>query len=454
MATLSSPGVGSGIDIKGIVDKLMTVERRPLGQLDAKIQTLKAGTSAYGQLKSAVTSFRDAVAALSDPAKFKANAAVSSDSTVLTASAEASAAKGIYNVEVLRLAENHRMAAGTTYANTDTATLGSAGDTMTLGVGTESFTVTIGGKTLGEVRDAINGATSNTGVTASILKDDVGYRLVVSANDTGSAHALSASYSGSDVLSLQTLNQDRNASGGFTPADLDAAVKLENNFTVTSSTNTLTGTIEGVTLTLAKAGSSKVQVNRDTGSVQTAVQTFTKAYSGLVQVLGKLRGDSLKTDSPSLLAIQAQLRAVMNDSALPGNTFENPFQVGISSQKDGTLSVNASTLGSAINNDFEAFAKLFADPEQGLAVRMKSLADSLLATGGALDGRSQSLDSQVRDAQSQRARLTQRLTLVEARLTKTYNNLDSLVSSLQGTGNALTQQLTGLTNLSKQISGG
>lgn len=454
MATLSTPGVGSGLDIKGIVDKLMTIERQPLSKIDSKLLELGAQVSAYGSLKSAMASFRDAVGKLSDQSKFMAYSAASADTDVLAATASSSAAKGIYRVEVVRLAENHRMAATTTYADTGTTAIGVAGDTMTIGVGSNSFTVSTGGKTLSQIREAINGASDNKGVTASILKDDVGYRLVLSANENGSSKALAVSYSGPDFLALQTLNADRNASGSFTTADLDATVKMENNFTVTSASNVLSDAIEGVTLTLKEAGTTTVTVDRDTSAVQSSVQSLAKAYSDLVGLMGKMRSEVLRSDRTVLANIESQMRAVLNSNVEVGGSFGNAFEVGLSTNKDGTLSVNTTALGKAMTSDYEGFAKLFADPEKGLAARLQNLASGFLATGGSIDGRRQGLDSQISDQKAAKARLTQRLTIVEARLNAQFNSLDSLVSSLQGTGNLLSQQLTGLENLNRQNSNG
>ena len=200
---LTSQGVGSGLDIKGIIDKLMSVERQPLVKLDTRTVELKAQVSAYGSLKSAVSTFRDAVDKLADIEKFKVYAATSSDKDVLDATASSSAARGVYNIQVNRIAENHRMASATTYADTGTTAIGTAGETMTLGVGGSQFVVAIGGKTMSQIRDSINAAADNSGVTASIIKDNAGFRLSLSSNTTGSAKALSASYSAADPFALE-----------------------------------------------------------------------------------------------------------------------------------------------------------------------------------------------------------------------------------------------------------
>lgn len=451
MATLSSPGIGSGLDVNGIISKLMTVEQRPLVALGTRQVEITTQISAYGALKSAVSNFRDAIDKLSDISKFKVYAATSADQNVLTATASPTAAKGTYTLQVNRIAENHRMAAATTYANTDTALVGALGDTMTINVGGSAFVVDSGGKTLAQVRDAINNAANNTGVTASILKDNVGYRLSLSANETGSAKALSVSYSAADPFSLQTLNADRDASGGFTAADLDASVTLEGRYNITSSSNSLSETIQGVTLTLKKAGTTTVNVDRDTAAVQTSVQNFAKSYSSLIQTIDKLRTTTLKADGASLLTIEAQLRSVLNGTASAGS-FNSIFELGVSTQKDGTLSVDSNVLTNAINSDFNGVANLFADKTNGLAVKLKELADSFLQTGGVIDGHTEGLNQQARDLANQKTALQTRLASIQDRYTKQFNALDQLLSQLNTTGTLLTQQLASLPGLVQKKS--
>ena len=450
MATLSSPGIGSGIDIGGIVSKLMSLEQAPLSKVNVRLVELNTQVSAFGALKSSISTFRDALDKLADLSKFKVYSATSSDTTLLSASATSAAGKGIYNIEVQRIAETHRMAASTTYADTGTTTIGTAGDTLTLTAGSKSFTIDIGGKTLASIRDSINQSAGNTGVTASLLKDDTGYHLSLAANTTGHDGALSATYSGSDVFALQTLNSDRNGSGGFTTADLDAVVKLENSFTVTSSSNTLSDAVEGVSMTLIKAGTLTLKIDRDTASVQNTVQGFAKSYSDVIALMKKMRGDVQKKDPSALNSIESQMRARLSQPANVDGSFSNVFEVGISTQKNGSLAVNAATLTSAMNNDYEGFAKLFADPTSGVAHSLRALADGFLDNGAFLDTRNQSLQRQIKSQRDEKTRLELRLTATQDRLTKQYNRLDSVIASLNGTGSALLAQLNAMTASTQQ----
>ncbi len=450
---LSSPGIGSGIDVRGIVQKLMSVEQQPLMKLNTRVVELKSQLSAYGSLKGAVSTFRDAIEKLSDLSKFKAFSARSSDDAVLGSSASSAAAKGIYSLEVTRIAENHRMASGTAFGGTDTV-IGSAGDLMRIKVGSNDFEIDYGGKSLATIRDEINAASTNTGVTASLLKDNSGYRLTLAANGVGSSSAIGVKHFNGgaeipDPFAMMTLNQDRDASGGFNIEDLDAAVRLEGQFDITSSSNTLTDVIQGVTLSLKKAGTVTVNVDRDTAAVQSSVQAVVKSYSDLVTIMTKMKGEVLKSESSTLSSIQNQLRAVLNGRVDVGGAFSSALEAGISTQKNGTLTLNTKILNDAIVQDFDGMAKLFADPDKGLATRLFQLADSFLKTGALFDGRTQGLDSQIRAEQSRKAGIEERLKIVEGRLFKQYYNLDSVVSRLQGTNSALSSQLDAITNFNR-----
>jgi flagellar hook-associated protein 2 len=449
---LSSPGIGSGLDVKGIVEQLMAIERQPLTRLGTRQVEISTQISAYGALKSAVSAFQTAIDKLNDLSKFKVYKATSSDDTILTATASSSAAKGSYTLLVNRIAENHRMSSATTFADSGSTTIGAAGATMTIGVGGDSFTVEYGAKTLANIRDAINQAGNNTGVTASIIKDDSGYRLLLAANETGAGDALTVSYSAADPFSLTTLNADRDQSGGFTSADLNASVQLEGQYTITSRSNSLTDTIDGVSVTLKKAGTVTLSVDRDTAAVQKSVEDFAKAYSDLVKTITKMSNEALRSDRAALLDIEAQLRGVLNSNLAAVDTFANVFEVGLSTQKDGTLSVNATVLSDALGADFGGVAALFADADNGVAVRLSALADDFLATGGLLDGRTVGLQAQANRLDDQKATIEQRLTIIEQRYLKQFAALDTLVSSLTSTSNFLTQQLTMLTNNAANIT--
>lgn len=442
---IRSPGVGSGLDVNSIVTQLMAVERQPLSRLQTKKSTFESQLSAYGQLKSALSTFRDAMAKLDAPADFRLFTATSSDDDVLTAIAGSGAAAGSYGIEVVRIAERHRLAAGdaNTYADT-TSDIGATG-TMSITLGAEpAFSVDMAGKSLAEIRDAINGASDNTGVTASIINDDVGNRLVLTADETGSDNAVAVSYSGADPFGLQTLNTDRDGSGSFTSADLDAVLTLEGTFTVTRSSNSIDDAIDGLTLNLKAAGTIDLTVDRDVEGITEQAQAFVDAYNDLKTTIETLRGGTLEAEN-TLLSIDRQLRSTFNTAptGLSGS-YNYLSEVGIAFQKDGKLALDSDALETALTSDFDGVAQLFGNDDQGYAYRVRELADGMLQTDGLIDARRDGINDSIDSIESRIDLMGRRLEITEARYRAQFSALDGLVASLTTTGNFLTQQLSAL----------
>jgi flagellar hook-associated protein 2 len=193
---LSSPGLGSGLDVNGLVSQLMALESRPLTALATKEANYQAQLTAYGSLKGALSSFQSTVSALSTPAMFSAVNASVADATIATVIASSAATAGSYSLEVQTLAQAHKL---TSAAFADTTTDIGTG-TLTIQFGTysggtfalnpdkavQTITIDSSKSSLAGVRDAIN--TANAGVMASIVNDGTGNRLVIAAKDQFRQH--------------------------------------------------------------------------------------------------------------------------------------------------------------------------------------------------------------------------------------------------------------------------
>jgi len=450
MSGIKVPGIGSGLDINGIVSQLMALERRPLRALQSRQVEVTSQISGYGALRASISNLQSAMDQLADIERFQVFRANVANPDVLSVSTTSKAARGTFALEVVRLAETHRMAATSAVASSDL--LGVEGDTLQLSVGGgNSLSVAAGGRTLSQIRDAINSAPGNPGVTASIIRDDSGSRLLLSSGRTGAAGFITARWNGSaDPLGLGSLNTDRDASGAFAANDLDARVIVEGRHTITSSSNSLTDTIEGVTLTLRAPGRTTFDISRDTGSVQGSIQQFARAYNDLVGNIDKLRGEALSTDRGLLSAVTARMRGVMNTASGLSTSFRLPFELGISTSRRGTLEVDNNTLSRALERDFEGVAAMFAHPTDGLAVRMKALADSLLDAGGLVSGRTESLERDRRAIESRALDVQRRLAVKEEALLAQFSSLEATMVRLQGTSSALTGALDQISSISRQ----
>ena len=437
MATITAPGIGSGLDVNSIITQLMALERRPLDLLDTRKTQINAQISAYGKLKSALATFQAAMKKLATLDKFQIFKTSSADEAVVTATAGPGAAGGTIDVVVTQLAARHKLAS-TPFLSADEAV---GVGTLSIAVGGDSFDVTLasGTDTLTALRDAINSAPNNTGVTATILNEVGGSRLILTSRDSGTGYAVS-------------LSGDLAATLGMT--DVVAAADAEltvDGFQVVSPSNTVTGAVGGVTLNLKgvspdPAVAATVNFERDDEAIRKSVQEFADAFNAVRDSINELRKKELKGDF-SLTGIESSLVRVLGTGAsLSVGNFSYLAEIGVSLDKNGKLQVDATRLTAAMNLDFAGVANLFADGTSGVAKRMADLADQFTSVDGLVAQREEGLNSRIRSMESQRSQIERRLAMTEARLRAQFTALDSLVAQMQSTSAFLTQRLSALNN--------
>ncbi|HSV20207.1 MAG TPA: flagellar filament capping protein FliD [Casimicrobiaceae bacterium] len=388
---LSSPGIGSGLDVNGIVAKLMAVEQRPLDLLNTQEQTVQSRISAYGTLKSALAALQGAVHALATPAPFRAMTAVLGDTTLGTTSVGTGAVPGAYSLEVTQLAQAHKLVsngfatvADTVGNGTLTFTFGTyAGGTFTPNANAGAKTVTIapGQDSLAAIRDAVNGA--NVGVTASIVNDGTanGQRLVFTSTATGAANSLKISAAdadgnNSDAAGLSQLAFDPAAAVGAgrnlaqIVAAQDALLKVD-GIDIQSASNTVKDAIAGVTLSITKANPGNpttVTVAQSPGAAQAAVAGFVKAYNDLATTISNLTKYDATNDKASILTgdttvrvVQSQLRSLIGGTVAGASaTLNTLVQVGVKTGSDGQLTFDTAKFNAALSTDPTAVERLFA----------------------------------------------------------------------------------------------
>ena len=465
MASISSAGIGSGLDVESIITKLMSIEKAPVVQLQTQASAIQTKISAFGSLQSAVSTFRDAAQGLTKSDTWGATTATSADAASVSAVGSSSALAGSYAVKVQSLAAAQSVAS-TAYASSS-AVVG-AGD-MTIEVGAWDLTepgfaarATINAlsipisstDTLADVRDKINAA--GGAVRASIVTDSSGARLVLSSSTTGASNgfrvtgsggAAAFTYDATDGSSPMTRTQ--------TASDAKAFV---NGLEINSATNNLSDVIQGLTLNLNKVTTDTVQINvaQDNTAMKTSVQNFVNAYNSLASTLatqtkyddatktaGTLQGDS------TAVALQRQLRSLVAAPSGASSVFSSLSQVGVELQADGTLKVSDTKLVSALSSNLAEVKKLFANTSltddtstNGVAQRLRSFGDTVLGTDGMLTTRKAGLSSNLTRNKDQQDAYTTRLESTEKRIRAQYTALDTKVASLTALNTYITQQIT------------
>ncbi len=441
MATLSAPGIGSGLDINGIIDSLMAVEQIPLQRLQVKAGDYLAQISAYGQLRSDMANFQDATSALGSFNDFDAFSAQSGNTSVFTATANNDVALGSYDIQVESLAASQKQGSGPLG---EADPVGTSGDKMTIGIGDETFTVEIGGKTLSEIQLAIKEATDNVGVSASVIREsESSVNLLLSSKNTGLANTMTFSFTNSDDDAIADPL-------GFTqiqPA-ADAKIIIDDSYTVIRSSNSISDAIQGVTIDLQSTSATNVSLNitRDSEEIITSVETFVESYNELLSSMSKLKEGDLSGDG-TLRMVETQVRSVLGSNASVTGAYSYASDIGISFQKDGTLTFDRNKLTDAMQDDLSSVAELFANDDQGFAFRLDAKLKGMLGDDGLIDAREEGLNASVDNNNKEIADMQHRLELVGARYRSQFSALDVLLGELQATSSYVTAQLSALENL-------
>lgn len=439
---LSSPGIGSGLDVNGIVGQLVELERRPVALLQTAKTRLTTQLSSYGLLQSYMGNLQSIANQLARADFWARNVATSSDATAVAVTARASAAASRYSIEVdaLATAQSLSTPAG---AFADPANVGSGTIKVTVGGAADPIDIVLApDSSLANVRDQINAA--KAGVTATIIQDGSGPRLVLTASETGVANVVTIDASGVTgplQAALSSLNEDR-------PAQ-DARLRI-NGLAVTSATNRLENVIDGVDLTLSKVTTAPVDVSvgSDTAALTKAVDDFVAAYNELNRYLAtQTRYDeATKTAGPlqgdrTAVGLQFRLRTLVQQPSQASAAYQRLADLGVSLQRDGSLQVDAAKLAAALAAPAEV-AKAFSNPGNGLALGFKALADGMLGTDGALTARSEGLRASIKRNEKEQERMEDRINRVRERLLRQYAALDTSLNQLSGLDKFVSQQIT------------
>lgn len=461
---ITSIGVGSGLPVDSIIEKMMAVEQVPINQLQTRTDAIKTQISAYGKIQSAVSALRDASSKLTNPSTWAALTATMSDASMASVVAGTGSGAGTYTMNVSRLAAAQSVASSSfsstpaVGAGTLTIELGAWNDagtdpkadptTFTSKDGKTPVSVSIDADdTLADVRDKINGA--NAGVLASVVTDASGSRLVIRSKETGAENGFRITTADSDgtngdASGLSRLAYDPTAGVKTMSRNAMAqnAALTINGLDISSATNNIEGAIDGLSVNLLKTGESTITVGQNKDSVKKVVTDFVASYNSLMSMLrdntkydaatkaaGALQGDS------TAVGLQAQLRNVTAGGTTLGGAFARLADVGLDIGSNGTITVNDTKLTSALGQMSDV-KNLFmgidtADSSNnGLAQRLRTLSDQMLSVDGSITTRTNGLQSRVTANTKRTDEMNDRAAAYEKRLRAQYTALDTQMAKL------------------------
>lgn len=457
--TISSTGIGSGLDVKSIVSQLVAIEKQPLVQLQSKASTLQTQLSEYGVIKSQVSTLYDASALLSGPSGWNAQAATSSNPAAVGITADNTASASSFSVEVQQLARAQTTASAAVTAGTAANASGSLNIEIGKWSSSTSFSpassvqVSIAATdTVSAIATKINAA--NAGVTATVLNSGGMDRLVIKSSSTGTAAGFRLNTPADAGLASLGLTNPSDA-GFVGQMALDASVKI-NGVSVSAASNTMANVVPGVTLQLNQVTTAPVDltVASDTTAIQKNIQSFVDAYNALNQTIadatkydaatkigGPLLGDS------TTLGIQTTLRSILGSSST-GSSYAYLTDVGIERQTDGSLKINQTKLSSAMGSpaNLANLKSLFtanngSTTSNGFGVKLRDFTHGLINFDGLVTGKSASIQTAINNNSKDQDNVNTRASKVEAQLLQQYSALDAKMASFTSLNSYVTAQL-------------
>lgn len=448
MSSISSLGIGSGLDLNGTLAAIESAERLKIRPIQVQQVSVQSKISAFGAVKGGLTGLQDALTKLKDGSGFQqAKSSVAGES--IKAASTDKAAVGTYEIEVTALAKSFSV-----------ATQGIEKKDENLGAGTVTLTKANGDElvveleqdqsSLENLRDKINKLDS--GVVASIVNDGSGtpYRLSIASTETGTDAAVSNIDFGDLSSSLQVDETTEIQAS-------NAKIKM-NGIDIESQSNQIREAVEGVTITVEELGKSTLTVERDNDEIKGYIKTFVEKYNELnttIREQRKFNGPDAKSGvllgNSTLRGIENELRAVFETKEESG-AFGLLSDLGISKELDGSLKMDEEKVEEAIENNLQNVKAFFeAETEEtGFASRLSNVIESMTEDGGLLSAATTGLNSQADRLDDRQQRIEDSIASTLAQLRKEFAKLDGTVASLNATGGQLLSQLS---NIQAQFGG-
>ncbi|ABN62415.1 flagellar filament capping protein FliD [Shewanella baltica] len=447
---LTATGIGSGLKINEIVQVLVDAEKKPKeAMFNKKEDSIKAKVSAMGTLKSALSTFQDALKKLQTGDALNQRKITVSNETYLTATADKTAQAGSYGIKVEQLAVNHKVAG----INVADPTLPVGEGSLDFGINGKNFSIDVSATdSIAAIAKKVNESSDNVGVTATVITSDAGSRLIFSSNKSGEDNQISITANDTSGTGLN----DMFGAGNITSLqDAKNAIVYIDNQKVTSQTNEVKNAIAGVTLNLTDADISKtttLKIEQDDGAVKTNVKAFVDAYNSLATAVDKmssydkdkktaaaLQGDSM------VRSIESQLRSISSERIdTDGGNSIALYDIGIKTDRYGKLSVDDTKLDKVLSEDMSSVEALFSTPDKGLANRFYDLAESYVKSRGLIASRQTGYTNQQSQITDQREAFTLKMDQLTARLTKQFNAMDLIVGKLNQQSSGLVDRINSL----------
>lgn len=452
---ITSTGIGSGLNISSIVSSLTSAYgAAQTYQLTNQQTLLDSQVSAYGTFTSALDTLKLAVPSLEDAKLLAGFTASVADKSIATATTSASAVAGQYSLQVNNLATSATLTSQPVVGGA-AAAVGTGTLTLAVGAASTSINIDTSNNSLSGIAAAINSATNNPGITASIINTTGGSRLVLTGTTTGAANLITVTPAGGDGgLASLALTQTRAAQ--------DASFAI-NGFAATSASNLVSNAITGVTINLLQSSAAgtptTLSVSPDTTAAKASIDKFVTAVNGVLSSIQTLTAynPATKTAGPlngnaTLESFQNQLQSILGKitTGAPG-AVKSLTDLGISAGAGGTYTTDETKLGNALSASLASIGNLLGGTN-GIATQVANLVDGYIKPGGLLDTINKGLQTGLSSVSKQQVALTADLAAYSARLSAQYNAMDRAVALLKQTQTYLNAEFNPTANAASGTS--
>jgi len=455
VSIIAGTGPASGINYDQLISNLLELERQPIKRLEARKTAYNNKISAYNTLSSKLSVLKSAIDKLRTASDFYAKGISVSDSTVLEATVSRTAAAGNYSISVTQLANTHSITHNKGLSDKDTTTVLASGNALTFTINGETKTVTASSNlTLEQLASEINSLTytGDVKVEATVVntgtENSPSYKLILASNTSGADYGISINADASILDLAQTSTSDIDGDGQYrvqlTPAQ-DAQFTV-NNLSVTRSSNTVSDVITGVTFTLKKdSTSATISVTNDIDTLSRNIQAFISAYNDVVSYVSSNSTYDINTHTGGAFHGESTPRSIVERlrniiiTAVSGlsSNLDTLSEIGVSTNRDGTLSVNTATLESKLSSNLDDIAKLFTS-SSGIGNAIYDYVDGVTKSiTGTIAIKVDGLGNTVGDILEDITKLEARLEITERNLRSQFSKLESLLSSLSIQGQFL-----------------
>lgn len=433
-------GLATGMDTESIITELMKIERSPIDRLENDQAYYKNRLEAFSELDGKLKGFLDKAEAIDTRLELNSPALNSSSEEYVSVTANSQAQLGSYQLTVIDLAQQQKdVSQG--YADKTASTFGTGSLNLTVAGVSTAITIDATSNSLEGIASAINDA--DLGVSAAIINDGTGsepYRLVLTGNTVSDSFSLDTSGLGGGT--------DVNPTMSNTQVAQQAHILLD-GIDVYSDSNSVDSAVPGLSIELLKADeltTTTVNISTDNEATTGKINDFVSSYNEIINFIGEQKDAGWGNDS-AFRSIKSRLQNLLVTPQAGGGAFSSLAQIGFETQRDGTITIDNSTLSSALTDDYDAVLGLFSgtDDTDGISTTFATYLETMTdSVNGLYAGRKETADSNIRRIDQRILNMESRLEQKEKTLRAQFSAMENLVSGLNAQGGYLLQQLASM----------